>query len=58
MSFVIEHPPTQKLYQQNLKIKMKDEDFLGDITTLIRLNEIYYPKEAFEILTKMVLEKM
>ena len=58
MSFVVGHSPTQKLYQQNLEIKMKDDDFLGDITALIRPDEIYDPKEAFEILTKMILEKM
>jgi predicted nucleotidyltransferase component of viral defense system len=58
MSFVVEHPPTPKMYQQNLEIKMKDDDFLGDITALIRPNEIYDPQKAFEILTKMVLEKM
>ena len=38
MSFVVEHPPTRKLYQQNLESKMKDNDFLGDITALIRPN--------------------
>ncbi len=58
MSFVVEHPPTQKLYQQNLEIKMKDDEFLGDITALIRPDEIYDQREAFEMLTKMVLEKM
>jgi hypothetical protein len=57
MRFVVEQPPTQKLYLQNMEAKMQDPDFLGDITALIRPTEKYNQQAAYELVKTSVIEK-
>jgi predicted nucleotidyltransferase component of viral defense system len=49
MKFVVDNPPTQKQYLQNMELKMKDAEFLGDIKSLLRTNEIYNPDVAWDM---------
>lgn len=58
MNFVVENPPTPKLYLQNLESKMQDDEFLGDIVALIRPDEKYNQQEAYQTLITEVLDKM
>jgi predicted nucleotidyltransferase component of viral defense system len=58
MNFVVENPPTPKLYLQNLESKMQDDEFLGDIAALIRPDEKYNQQEAYQTLITKVLDKM
>ena len=41
--------PTQKMFLQNLELKMSDDEFIGDIMALIRPTEKYNHDEAFEL---------
>ncbi len=58
MKFVVDHPPNQKLYQQNLEEKMRDPEFLGDIIGLIRHDEKYNMQEAYELVRTELIEKI
>lgn len=58
MDFVVDHPPVQKVYLQNLEAKMQDDEFSGDITALIRPIEKYDQAVAFEIVRAALLEKI
>ena len=46
MSFVVDSPPTQKEYLQNMELKIQDEEFLGDTNSLLRPDDEYNPFEA------------
>ena len=58
MAFVVEEPPTQKVYLQNMEAKMHDDEFIGDIAALIRPTEKYDQAEAFELVRTELLEKI
>jgi predicted nucleotidyltransferase component of viral defense system len=58
MAFVVDEPPTQKIYLQNMEAKMQDDEFIGDIAALIRPAEKYDQATAFELVRTELLEKM
>lgn len=58
MDFVVDNPPTQKVYLQNMEIKMQDEEFIGDITAIIRPTEEYNQIVAYEMVRTALLEKI
>ena len=58
MKFVVDHPPSRRLYIQNLEDKMRDPEFLGDIIGLIRPDEKYNMDEAYELVRNELIEKL
>lgn len=58
MDFVVDEPPTQKVYLQNMEAKMQDDEFIGDIAALIRPTEKYDQATAFELVRTELLEKI
>lgn len=59
MKFVLDKPiPTRKEFLLNIERKKKDNEFLGDTVALLHPNESYNQDEAFEIVTKLLIEKM
>ena len=58
MAFVVDNPPTQKEYLQNMELKLQDDEFLGDIEMLLRPNENYNPQEAWELVKQELIEKL
>jgi hypothetical protein len=58
MNFVVDEPPTQKLYLQNMEAKIQDDEFRGDIAALIRPTEKYDQLTAFELVRTELLEKI
>ena len=56
MAFVVDNPPTQKQYLNNLELKMKDREFLEDTTSLLRPDETYDYNEAYNTVKKEILE--
>jgi predicted nucleotidyltransferase component of viral defense system len=58
MDFVVDEPPTQKVYLQNMEAKMQDDEFIGDITALIRPTEKYDQATAFDLVRTELLEKI
>jgi predicted nucleotidyltransferase component of viral defense system len=58
IKFVVAQPPTQKQFLRNMEDKMADEDFLGDIKSLLRPDEKYDPNEAWEFIKTELVEKI
>jgi len=54
MSFVVDNPPTQKEYLQNMELKIQDEEFLGDTHLLLRIGSKYDPVEAWEFVKSQI----
>jgi predicted nucleotidyltransferase component of viral defense system len=58
MDFVVDEPPTQKVYLQNMEAKMQDDEFIGDIAAQIRPTEKYDQLTAFDLVRAELLEKI
>jgi len=58
MKFAVDQPPTQKIYLQNIEAKIHDDEFLGDITGLIRPTEKYNQQVAYKLVRIELLEKL
>jgi len=58
MDFVVDEPPTQKVYLQNMEAKMQDDEFTGDTAALIRPTETYDQMTAFELVRSELLEQI
>lgn len=58
MSFVVEKPPSKKEFLDNIELKEKDQDFLGDMEALLRIGLEYNSEDAFEWLKTELIEKM
>ena len=58
MRFVVKKPPTKKQFLLNIKEKMQDPYFSEDIGGLLRTGVEYDQDEAFEWITKEIVEKL
>ena len=58
IDFVVNEPPTYKQFLLNMKKKIEDPEFLGDIYALLRPGIIYDGEKAFEIIKTKILEKL
>jgi predicted nucleotidyltransferase component of viral defense system len=58
MKFVVDNPPTQKQYLQNMELKMKDREFLDDTVSLLRVDELYNCEKAYELILADILMKI
>jgi predicted nucleotidyltransferase component of viral defense system len=56
MSFVVDDPPSQKVYLQNMEAKMQDDGFIGDIAALLRPTETYDPQTAYDLVKSELLD--
>ncbi len=58
MQKTTESPPSQKEFILNMEEKMKDSDFLGDTTALLRPSIEYQAEEAFELVKIKLIENI
>lgn len=59
MEFVVEKIPTYKQFVQNMELKMQDNDFLNDMTLLLRDGEqSFNPQSAYELVKSVFVEMM
>lgn len=58
ISFVVEKPPTKKEFLLNMEAKITSEEFLGDTNFLLRPDEVYHPKTAFDLVKNLLIEKL
>jgi predicted nucleotidyltransferase component of viral defense system len=58
MAFSVERPPSKNEFLKNIEEKMKDKDFLGDITALIYSELAYDIDKAYELVRAEILEKI
>jgi len=57
MNVSVDNPPTQKQFLQNLELKMKDDEFLGDTNSLLRVNETYDCTKAYKLITTTLFNR-
>ena len=55
---MVSQPPTQKEYLLNMEQKIEDDEFLGDISMLLRPDEKYNPQEAWGLVKNELIAKM
>lgn len=58
MEFVVNQLPSKKQFIQNMEAKMKDPEFLGDTSALIRPDEKYNQLEAYELVRTEIIERL
>jgi predicted nucleotidyltransferase component of viral defense system len=58
MGFVVETPPTSKLFIQNMDLKINDSEFLGDIKALVRPTEKYDALDAYDLIKSKLFGKV
>lgn len=58
MQFSVGQAPSQKEFLQNMELKMQNDDFIGDITALIRPEEMYDHNNAYELIKAELLLKI
>lgn len=58
MSFSVDHTPTKKEFLNNIVLKEKDPDFIGDMEALLRKELEYDQEEAFKWIKTSLIEKM
>jgi predicted nucleotidyltransferase component of viral defense system len=58
MNFSVENPPSRKQFLRNIEEKMKDREFIGDTTALLRPAEKYDPQAAYELIKTELIEKI
>ncbi len=50
--------PTRKEFLMQIEAKKADAEFLGDTTALLRPDQKYNQEEAFQLVTKLLIERM
>lgn len=58
MQFVVDIPPTQKQYLQNMELKLQDSEFIGDTAMLLHADTEYNPQEAWKFVQTELIEKV
>jgi predicted nucleotidyltransferase component of viral defense system len=58
MEFVVKTPPTKQVFIENMEVKIKDKEFLGDTMALLRPDEKYPQEEAYELVKHTLIEKI
>jgi len=58
MDFVVDNPPTQKEFLQNMELKMQEEEFLGDTAMLLRPEDKYPVIEAWELVRNHLVMRL
>jgi len=58
ISFSVNHPPSQKQFVNNLKNKLKDSEFTGDVKALLNPAEYFDFQEAFESVNSNILNRI
>ena len=58
IEFVVERAPSYKEFVQNLEQKMQDEEFLEDVTPLLRPEVVFDPKKAYQLVYEKLIDRM
>ena len=58
IGFVVDKPPTQKEYLQNMELKIMDDEFLDDTNSLLRPDDKYNPQEAWDLVKNKLIVRI
>jgi predicted nucleotidyltransferase component of viral defense system len=56
IKFSVEKPPTRREFMLNMEAKMKNSEFLGDTTALLRPYVPYNPRDAYALVSMQLIE--
>lgn len=58
MKFAVDRPPSRQQFILNMEAKMKDSEFLGDTTALLRPDVPYDPHAAYDLVRNTLIESI
>lgn len=58
MDFVVDHIPTYKEFISNMEDKMRDDEFLGDTSQLLRSGDYFNPEEAYRLVKERLINRL
>lgn len=58
IEFVVDRAPSYKELVQNMEQKMQDEEFLEDVTPLLRPEIEFDPHEAYALVYEKLIDRM
>lgn len=58
IEFVADRAPSYKEFVQNMELKMQDEEFLEDVTPLLRPEIQFDPHKAYSLVYEQLIDKM
>ena len=58
IEFVADKAPTYKEFVQNMELKMQDDEFLEDVTPLLRPEIPFIPHTAYRLVYEQLIDKM
>lgn len=58
ISFVVDQPPSYRQFIANMEEKMQDQEFLGDVSLILRPNIEYSPAEAYSLVYEKLIERI
>ena len=58
IEFVVDRAPSYKEFVQNMELKMQDEEFLEDVTPLLRPEIEFDPKKAYMLVYEKLIDRM
>ena len=58
IEFVADKAPSYKEFMQNMELKMHDEEFLEDVTSLLRPEIQYEPHTAYSLVRERLIDRM
>ena len=58
ISFVVEQPPSYRQFIANMEEKMQDQEFLGDVSLILRPDIEYSPANAYNLVRETLIERI
>ena len=58
IEFVADKAPSYKEFMQNMELKMQDEEFLEDVTSLLRPEIQFEPHTAYSLVCERLINRM
>ena len=58
IEFVVDRAPSYKEFVQNMELKMQDEEFLEDMTPLLRPEISFDPHVAYPLVYEKLIDRM
>ena len=58
IEFVADKAPSYKEFMQNMELKMQDEEFLEDVTSLLRPEIQFEPHTAYSLVCERLIDRM
>lgn len=58
ISFAVDKPPSYRQFLVNMENKMLDQEFLGDVSMILRPDIEYFPMDAYNLVRNTLIERI